>query len=128
MYNHRVNRVYIESDIFKTKLILAKKVELFTNGSSGMTHAKFLSIFSPKFNAFHFKTRWIWQKVADKMRKIYAGSQDFSPQGQVLRDTIDFWKSILKRKRGVMTSRAAMQKLAKRLHFSLKTLLNNFYP
>ena len=54
------------------------------------------------------------------MNKIQAGGQDFSPKGQALRDTIDFWRRILKRKQGVLTSRAMLRKQAKRLNLSLK--------
>ena len=108
MYNRRVNKAYLEADIFKTKQLLAKKVKTFNNGKSGMTHKEFLASFAPKFNAFHFKTRLIRQKVAAKMSKIRARGQDFSPKGQSLRDTIDFWRRILKRKQGVITSRAML--------------------
>lgn len=92
MYNCQVNKAYIKIGIFKTKPILAAKAKLFANGSSSLSHNDFLSTFYPKFIAFHFKTRQIRGKVADKMRKIYAGGQDFSPQAQVFRDTIEFWE------------------------------------
>ena len=40
--------------------------------------------------------------------------------GSSFRDTIDFWRRILRRKQGVLTSRAMLQKQAKRLNLSLK--------
>ena len=92
----------------------------YNDGKSGTTHAEFLASFAPKFNAFHSKTRLTQQKEAAKMNKIRAGGQDFSPKGQALRETIDFWKRILRRKQGVRTSRAMLRKQAKRLNHSLK--------
>ena len=120
MYNHRVNKAYLEADIFKTKQLLAKKVKTFNDGTSGITHKEFLASFAPKINAFHFKSRLIQQKVAAKMNRIQAGGQDFSPKRQALRDTIDFLRRILKRKQGVMTSQAMLRRTAKRLNISLK--------
>ena len=90
MYNGGVNKTCTEAGIFKIKQILAVKAKLFANVSSGLSHKEFLFTFFHKFNAFHFKTWQIRGKVADKMRKIYAGSQDFSRQGQVFQDTIEF--------------------------------------
>ena len=124
MYNRRVRKAYLEADIFKTKQSLEKTVKNYNDGKSGTTHAEFIASFAPKFNAFHSKTRLIRQKEAAKMNKIRAGGQDFSPKGQALRDTIDFWKRILRRKQGVRTSRAMLRKQAKRLNLSLKHLTN----
>ena len=81
MYNRRVHKAYLEADIFKTKQSLAKTVQKYNNGKSGMTHAEFVASFAPKFNAFHSKTRLIRQKEAAKMNKIRAGGQDFHPKG-----------------------------------------------
>ena len=83
MYKSRVKIAYSKAGIFKTKQILATKATLFTNGSSGMSHDEFLATFPLKFNAFHIQTRKIRGIVADKMRKIYASGQNFSPQAQV---------------------------------------------
>ena len=59
--------------------------------------------------------------VVYKMRKIYADGQDFSPQDQVFRDAIEFWKRILEQKQGVLTSQVVLGALAKCLKFPLKT-------
>ena len=120
MYNRQVKKVYTEAGIFKIKHALAKKATWFANGSSGMSHKEFLSTFSQKFNTFHLKTQQIREKVADKMRKIHAGGQDFSSQSQVYWDTIESWKRILNPKQGVLKSRAVLQALAKCLKFSLQ--------
>ena len=56
------------------------------------------------------------------MRNIYVGGQDFSPQAQVYRDTIEFWKRILKQKQVVMISRAALRALAEQVELLLTTL------
>ena len=40
--------------------------------------------------------------VAANLWKIHTGGQDFTPKAQSFRDTIEFWKRIVRRKQGVL--------------------------
>ena len=79
-----------------------------------------MATFTPKIDAFHIKTRKIKTKAAADLRKIYAGGQDFSPKAQSFKDVIEFWRRIVKRKQGVLTSRTALRVIAKRVKISLQ--------
>ena len=68
----------------------------------------------------HIMTKKIKIIVADNLWKIYAGGQDFSPKAQSFRDTIKFWKHIERRKQGVLTSRTALQLIAKKVKILLQ--------
>ena len=58
--------------------------------------------------------------VAANLRKVYTGGQDFSPKAQSFRDTIEFWRHIVRRKQGVLTSRTALQLIVKRVKILLQ--------
>lgn len=59
--------------------------------------------------------------MVDKMRKIYAGGQDFPSQAQVYRNIIEFWKKVIKRKQAVLKSQAALRALDKQLKIPITT-------
>ena len=59
------------------------------------------------------------QLVAANICKIYVGGRNYLPAAQVFCDTIKFWTRIVKQRKGVLTSRNALQVLAKRLKFLL---------
>ena len=60
--------------------------------------------------------------VTTNLWKMYARGQDYSPKAQAFRDTtIKFWKLIIQRKQGILTSRRALQLIAKRVQILLQT-------
>ena len=69
-----------------------------------------------RFDDFHSKTRKIKLKVAEKMRKKYAGKQSFSPKYRIYSETINFWKIMVKLRKNVNTSRTILRRLAKRIN------------
>ena len=79
-----------------------------------------MSTFTPKIDPLHIKTRKIKTKAAKDVRKIYAGGQDFSPKAQSFKDVIEFWRRIVTRKQGVLTSRTALFVIAKQVKISLQ--------
>ena len=120
IFTRRVRKEYCKQDVFRKKASLAEKARWFWKGTAGITNEAFLKTFKPKIDALHTTTRNIKLKVAADLRKIYAGGQDFSPKAQAFRDTIEFWRRIVKRKQGVLTSRTALRLIAKRVDISLK--------
>ena len=54
-------------------------------------------------------------KVAEKMKKKYAGNQPYSPKYRKYSDTIELWKRMVKLRKNVNTSRAILRRLAKRI-------------
>ena len=111
---------YYNQNVFKEKAALARREREFKKGTTGTTYLEFLATFTPKIDAFHIKTRKIKTKAAKDVRKIYAGGQDFSPKAQSFKDVIEFWKRIVKRKQGVLTSRTALRAIAKQVKISLQ--------
>ena len=51
--------------------------------------------------------------VAEKMRKIYAGKQPWSPEYKQFSKAISFWKRMIKHKKSVNTSYTALKRLSK---------------
>ena len=111
---------YCNQNVFKEKAALARREREFKNGTTGTTYSEFLATFTPKIDALHIKTRKIKTKSAKDLRKIYAGGQDFSPKAQSFRDVVDFWKRIVKRKKGVLTGRTSLRALAERVDIPLQ--------
>jgi hypothetical protein len=74
----------------KKKLTQKLKTFLATTIATTDEHATFLASFQEKFNTHHKQTRQIWQSVDKQMRRIFAGGTEYSPEFQVLRDTIEF--------------------------------------
>jgi hypothetical protein len=52
------------------------------------------------------------------MRQMFAGGTGYSPEYQVLRDTIEFWSRILKLRKQINTSRITIKRMAKKLKLS----------
>jgi hypothetical protein len=50
-----------------------------------------LSTFKKKFNSYHKLTRQLRKSIDKQMRQMFAGGTEYSPEYQVLRDTIEFW-------------------------------------
>ena len=101
IFQRRVMKGYCNQNVFKEKAALARREREFKKGTTGTTYSEFLATFTPKIDALHIKTRKIKTKSAKDLRKIYASGQDFSPKAQSFRDVIEFWKRIVKRKKGV---------------------------
>jgi hypothetical protein len=55
------------------------------------------------------------------MRRMFAGGTEYSPEFQVLRDTIEFWSRIVKLKKQINTSRTSIKRMAKKLKLSWAT-------
>ena len=83
---------YCKKNVFKEKATLARREKEPKKGTTGATYLEFMAtLFTPKINAFHIKTRKIKTTVAADLGKIYAGVQDFLPKAQSFRDIIKFW-------------------------------------
>jgi hypothetical protein len=52
------------------------------------------------------------------MRQMFAGGTKYSPDYQVLRDTIEFWSRILKLRKQIKTSLITIKRMAKKLKLS----------
>ena len=94
---------------------MVAKVEEYLTVATGLSHPQFLQLFTPEFNDVHARLRRIRLDVLNKMRKLSAGGQPFSLEGQVYQDTIRFWGWIVNLKVWVYTSRNHSRQLAKRL-------------
>ena len=120
IFTRQVMKEYYKQKNFKMKATLACRESEFKKGTACITYKEFLNIFHPKMEALHITTRKIKKTVATDLQKIYAGGQDFSPKAQTFKDTIEFWKRIVRRKQGVLTSRTALQLIAKKIKISLQ--------
>ena len=118
IFQRRVMKEYCKH-VFKGKDTLAHREKEFNNGIAGITYKKFLNVFTSKIDVFCITTRKIKTRVATYLRKIYAGGQDVSPKIQSFRDTIKFWRRIVRRKQGVLTSRTTLKLIAKRVKILL---------
>ena len=87
---------YGKRQVFKEKATLTRKEQDFQKSTASITNQAFLSTFTQTFDAFHITTRKTKKMVPADLRKIYARGQDYSPKVQAFRDTINFWKRIVK--------------------------------
>ena len=121
---HRILRnQYRKKHIFTTTKKLNKEKETFlaTSTATKEERNKFLISFEKKFNSHHKLTRQIRQAVDKQMRQIFAGGTEYSPEFQVLRDTIEFWSRITKLKKQINTSRITIKRMAKKLKLTWAT-------
>ena len=116
----RVMKECGKQHVFRKKDTLAKKTLWFWKGTADITNKEFLTTFTPKIDVFHITTKKIKTMVAADFWNIFTGRQDFSSKAQSFRDTVEFWKRIVRRKQGVLTSRTALQLLAKRVKILLQ--------
>jgi hypothetical protein len=91
-YQRLLRNQYMKHKIFKTTKKLAQELKTFSATSTATTEerATFLTSFQDKFNTHHKQTGQIWQSVDKQMCQIFAGGTGYSPEFQVLRDTIEF--------------------------------------
>jgi hypothetical protein len=59
------------------------------------------------------------------MRQMFAGGTEYSPEYQVLRDTIEFWSHVLKLRKRINTSRITIKRMAKKLKLSWTTAIKS---
>ena len=78
------------------------------------------------YERLHRLTTQLRRRVEASLRTLFAGGVDFSPRGQVYRDTIDFWGRLIKTRSGVSTGFTHLRRLARRLHLqhALQSSLN----
>ena len=120
IFIRRMRKEYCKQNVFKTKATLAGKARWFWKGTAGITSGDFLNTITPKMDALHITTRKIRKTAAANLRQMYTGGHDFSPKAQTFRDTIEFWKRIVRKKQGVLTSRTVLRLIAKRVKISLQ--------
>ena len=68
------------------------------------------------YHSLHETTTAIRQEVERHLRTLFAGNIPWSPRLQPYRDRIDFWRRMVRLRRGVNTSRITLNRLAQRLH------------
>ena len=67
------------------------------------------------YDGLHQDTSSARLEIEGKLHTRCVGQVPWSPQLQTYRDTINFWKRIIKLRKGVNTSQTVLKELAKRL-------------
>jgi hypothetical protein len=119
-YQRLLRNQYMKQKKIKTTKKLAQELKTFLATTIATTdeRATFLASFQEKFNTHHKQTRQIRQSVDKQMRQIFAGGTEYSPEFQVLRDTIEFWSRIVELKKQINTSRTSIKRMSKKLKLS----------
>ena len=118
-YQRLLRKQYGKEKIFSTTKNLIQDIQTFNlptaTPPTKENRQDFLNTFRKKFDRHHKRTRDIRKSVDKKMRKIYAGGTPHSPEYQILRDTIELWRRLVKLKKGVNTSRNVIKRMAQKL-------------
>ena len=105
VYHREVKKEYVRQNIIATKEKMHKEARRYKQNRTSPRSQRFKATIEKRFDDFHSKTRKIKLKVAEKMRKKYAGKQSFSPKYRIYSETINFWKKMVKLRKNVNTSK-----------------------
>jgi hypothetical protein len=123
-YHRLLRKQYRSEMVFKTYKKLKEEQELILANKTATSAERhiILSAFKKKFNSYHMKhhklTQQLRKSVDKQMRQMFACGTEYSPEYQVLRDTIEFWSRILKLRKRINTSRITIKHMAKKLKLS----------
>jgi acetoin utilization deacetylase AcuC-like enzyme len=106
---------YKSEKVFKTYKKLKEEQELILANKTATKAERhnILSAFKKKFNSYHKLTRQLRKSVDKQMRQMFAGGTGYSPEYQVLRDTIEIWSRFLKLRKQINTSRITTKRMVK---------------
>ena len=77
VYHREVKKEYVKQKIIITKKKMERQARSYKKDKNSMRARKFKSTIKKRFDDFHSKTRKIKMKVAEKMKKKYAGKQPY---------------------------------------------------
>jgi hypothetical protein len=126
-YHRLLRKQYRSKKVFKSYKKLKEEQELILANKTATKAERLtiLSAFKKKFNSYHKLTQQLRKSVDKKMRQMFAGGTEFSPEYQELRDTIEFWSRTVKLRKRINTSRITIKHMAEKLKLSWTTALKS---
>ena len=110
-YTRQVKKKYAEARISLKRIRIMEMAERFVAGDTSLD-----TQIQVCYEDVHKTTSKIRTDVASHLRTLHAGGVASSPKMQVYRDKIEYWKRIVKLRKGVYTSRQGLKRLSRRLH------------
>jgi hypothetical protein len=126
-YHRLLRKQYKSKTVFKTYKKLKKEQELILANKTATKAEQhiILSALKKKINSYHKLTRQLRKSVNKQMWQMFVGGTEYSPEYQVLRDTIEFWSRILKLRKRINTSRITIKCMAKKVKLSWTTAIKS---